>query len=313
VAMGHPDAPFFLGLALEQAGNKMASMRAFLKTKPESLFRPFALAKVLIFGDEPGHTRQALLEELDREIARPRRFQRPRRYNRYQRFWPIAVDFAPACFESCGAFPILILWEDREPTAGKVPETLFLQLEENGVCTLKLGKHILQLQWTTNKLTFSGFEALTVGETELPGWRKTPYLWPEPPGKRVAAIASEESGNRFLTITNTVPESHAMLITAPVRVEQRAVYMLAGRVKATDTMAWFVWTALDKQEREAFHGTLKQSPGPDWTWLSAQFRAQANWDSLTVHLGVYKDSGTLAYDDVMLLEVREPALLLDSE
>jgi len=301
---GHADAPFFLGQALERAGDPVAACRAYLETPCKSLFRAFAVAKVLLAESAGGIDRQALLDELDHELERPRELPRALGHNRHERFWPLAAAFSRPYFEAGGAFPILILWEDRNPAP--TPD-LALDLDAAGTVTLTRGARRLQLQWVVNELAFSGFEALPEGASEPPGWRGTPHLWPETDGERMATITSTGHGNRFLEISNAGAPGNAMLVSVPVRLREGTTYLVAGRLQARDTTAWYGWTALDEAEQTTADKVLKSGSGLGWVWVTAYVQPVIHWDVLTVQVGVYEAVGATAYDDLMVLAVREPA------
>jgi len=311
ISHGHPDAPFFLGLTLEKMGKGAAALQPFLQTGMESLFRPFALARALMAqGDLPGEQRKLLFDELDREMARPREIQAPSVYDTHQRFHLIAVDWQEPRPGAGGPSPIVCLWQERQTAVSMPPMELLVQVENSGACALKRNDLILQLQWPINTLPFFGFEQAPVGDVELPGLRKTAPLWPDKPGSRSMSVVVEKGDNHVLRISNDNAEACAMLTSVPVPVRHPGVgFVLAARATASDATAHLTCSVLDDAERSAFDASMKLPAGSDWTWLAAYLRAPRIWHVMTVELGIYGEAGTVAYDDLMLLEIKEPVLL----
>jgi len=73
------------------------------------------------------------------------------------------------------------------------------------------------------------------------------------------------------------------------------------------------WQAIDTDERVQFEDNLplEDSAGA-WIQQAGYARANVYWDALRVQLNVAPRAGTVAFDDVMLVEIHEPpSSLLD--
>ena len=59
---------------------------------------------------------------------------------------------------------------------------------------------------------------------------------------------------------------------------------------------------------------FEKSKPDEWTWRAGYMRSQLHWDSLRVHLEATPDVETVAFDDVMLVEINEPdSTFVDAE
>ena len=308
---GRVHAAFFLGAALEKAGQPEQARQAYMRAPSGDLYRPFALAKAVALlqteGSETAATppRNELLSQLDSEIAAMRQMKPPVPQDVYHRFTLVAFTASPLYFESGGRFPVLILWKDQQaPSAANSEPTL-------SVCgdslVLRLGADtILQLQWVENELNWASVDLASAGAGEAPGWIDTARDWfslrPD-----YAAHIENDAGNNYLSI-----DKMTWFYSALIPVSRMTGYVLAGRVKGPQKDAGLHWQALDDEEHVLAENTVYGDIPGAWDRSASYFRSQLDWDFARVELCVAPQAGPVAFDDVMLVEAAEPAGPLDS-
>lgn len=319
VLNGHAHAAFFLGMALEKAGKPARALQAFLRTPSGDLYRAFALANAFtllekfpeIQQNRATPTRPELLGQLDREIAEMLSLPRPTQYDKYRRLTPLAVTASSENFEAGGRFPILVLWEDgRAPSSGPTPLSLAIPDSDGSLLVLKRDNNIVQLQWVGNLVNWESVERLPEGAGPIPGWIDTAHDWFGLRTEHAPRIQKDDAGNSFLGIRKLT-----WFYSLPVRVRDGVGYLLAGRVKDPNNKANLSWQSLDNNENVLFESHLSEQTGSGvWVWQAGYMRSRLHWGSLRVSLDFTHNSETVAFDDVMLVEINEPdPTLLDGE
>lgn len=311
LSKGHSHSAFHLGMALEKAGKPARAIQAFLRTPSGNVYRPFALAYALSLLTKVPEaqsnlatvTKQDLLDQLDQEIAEMRLLQRPIQYDNYRRLTPLAFLTSKAYFLSGGRFPILILWEDGQAPADD-PTTLKLSNPdtEGTLLVLKRSNTLLQLQWVENLVNWESVERLPKGVGAIPGWIDTARDWFELRADHVARIQEDDAGNSYLSFTKLT-----WFYSVPIKVQDDVGYLLAGRLKGPGNMGGLRWQSLDEEQHVLSEQRISNQNGSGvWTRQAGYMRSQRDWDSLRVHLEVTRNARTLAFDDVMLVEINEP-------
>lgn len=312
---GHPDAPFFAGLALREAGDPARSSRAFLQTPAESLYRVFAIAMAITaFPETPQHTleevpfrREEMLAQLDNELARQGPIRDLAIYDRYPPYIPVALDMARAYSDAGGPFPVLLVWEGRGLLEGDAPKPLSVNVGDDWSVTLRRGLWFARLEWVVNKAYWSPVETFEPGSVNVPGWVDIARDWYDLRDTPVTLTSTEEDGNRFVRITNDDINKLAWLYSPPITVHRGSCYILAGRLRAPVTKGCLGWQCLDGNERVISEDyVFDQVKTQEWTWGAAFLRAPPFWDTIRLELGVTRHAGTAEFDDIMLLEVQRP-------
>ena len=315
VSDGHEQAGYFLGATLCRLGQADRACQAFLRTPPGSLYRPFALARALaLLADLPedaavslGTGRRDLLDQLDHEIAAIRLSRPLVAFDRQLRLVPIAVTISEAHVASGGRFPLIILWEDKKPPAVSNPDRLtFAGSDAEDTLELFKGRDvILQLQWVDNLVYWYGVERLESGACPVPGWTDTPREWFGLRRDCAARVQRDDAGRPFLSITKPT-----WLYSVPIRVDiDRSGYMLAGWCRGTQSKAQFSWQAMDRRERTVLDANiLGREDTEEWTWHGGYIRPRIDWNAIYVHLDVLPSAGTVSFDDILLVKIREPDL-----
>jgi len=308
---GHAHSAFFLGTALEKNGQPARAIQAFLRTPSGDLYRPFALAKAFtLLADLPEDeqtfatvTRQELIDQLDLELARMRMLQQPVQYDKNRRLTPVAVMTSEVHFASGGRFPILILWEDGQaPGTDLTPISFSSPGVQDSLLLLKRTNIVLQLQWVENLVNWDSVERLQTGASAVPGWIDTARDWFGLRPDHAARIQKDDTGNSFLGITKLT-----WFYSVPIRVRHGAGYLLAGLLKDPQSKGGIRWQSLDEQERVLFEDDIfDQERSDEWTWRAGYIRSQLHWDAIRVQLNVLRHPRTVAFDDVMLVEINEP-------
>jgi O-antigen ligase/tetratricopeptide (TPR) repeat protein len=308
---GHANAEFFYGTALEKNGQPARAIQAFLRTPSGDLYRPFALAKALMLLENLQEndrtlttaTKQELLGQLDDEFARMRLLKPPAQYDKDCRFRPVAVMASEAHFVSGGRFPILILWEDGQaPPADPARISFSSSGADDSLLLLRSANSVLQLQWVENLVNWESVERLPTGAGAIPGWIDTARDWFGLRSDNAARIEKAGDDNSFLRIARPT-----WCYSVPVRVRAGAGYLLAGRYKGPQGKGCLGWQSLDKEERVLFEeNLLGQESSDTWTSHAGYMRSQPDWDTTRVQLDVLPHAGSVAFDNVMLVEIREP-------
>lgn len=315
VSDGHEQAGYFLGAALYRLGQSERACQAFLRTPPGSLYRPFALARALaLLADLPegaqdslGTRRQELSNQLDHEIAAIRLSMPLVVFDRQRRLVPIAVMVSEAHVASGGRFPLIILWEDKRPPAVSNPDRLtFAGSDAEDTLELVAGYDvILQLQWVDNLVYWDGVERLESGACPVPGWTDTAREWFGLRHDCAAKVHRDDAGRAFLSITKPT-----WLYSVPIRVDiDRSGYILAGWCRGAQSKAQFSLQAMDRKERTVLDANiLGREATEEWTWHGGYIRPRIDWNAVYVHLDVLPSAGTVSFDDILLVKIREPDL-----
>jgi hypothetical protein len=301
VAMGHARAAFFLGMALQELGEPAGAIEAYLQTPAGELYRPFALAKAATLLQDAGDATE-VLERLDEEIAGLRRLRPPVVFDRYPRVTPVAVMTSADDVAAGGRFPMLVVWNGAgaaDPGAGLRVSNM---AADDALVVATGSGSVLELQWVENLVYWQAVERLDRWEGTVPGWLDTARDWFELRPDAATRIATDDSGNAYLGITKLT-----WFYSVPVPVRDDVSYLLAGRVKCEPGKGSIGWQGLGDNERVLFEANLDGPVAGDWTWQAGYMRSQLHWESLRVQLNVAPRAGTVAFDDLMLVALAEPA------
>jgi len=311
VAGGHPSAAYFLGNALEKLGKSAEALQAYPRVASGDVHRPFALARALaLLAQLPEAERataaaakQGMTDELDREIAALRLLKAPAAHEPYRRMKPVAVAVSQAHFDSGGRFPVLILWEAENAVAA-VPSELALSVAGDGDESLLLrkGNGVLQLQWVENRVNWVAVDRLQTGAGAVPGWVDSARDWFGLRSGYATQLQKDGAGNSCLNVVKPT-----WLFSVPVHARDGVGYLVASRVADPWGKASLTWQAMNKAELVLSEGEVLAREGEDgWTWNGAYVRSQLDWDAVRLQLSVMPRAGAVAFDDVMLVEIREP-------
>ncbi len=309
----HGDAPFFLGLLEQRASEPDAAVRAFRQTAPDSLYRAFALGRILeLAAARSGPALSAVeRERVTAEMAQcvtsacPIRVRPAPLVHRHTNYDLVAVSIPGAEAEGGMAFQVLTAW-DRGMALRGPEEKVCVREGPRESFTLESAGSILNLQWVTNHVLLGSFGGLAQGTTEIPGWFEPERDWGGTGGGD-AAIAQDKDVNGFLRIKNSSGEGFPRVKTAPTLLHTGAGYLLIGRVRAPATKAVLGWEFLDREGRTAAgHNTFNQVASPIWAWRGAYTRASVLWESAWIVAGVYPEAGEADFDDLMLIELSDP-------
>jgi len=312
VVSGRTGSAFFLGEALEKNGASAQAIQAFLRSPSGDIYRPFALAKAwkLLTGlpeterTSVPTTEQELLNQLDLEIARLRELRQPVQHDKYVRLVPVAFQPSEVYSEAGGRFPLLVLWEDRRGSANDPARMAFADSDTDDNLLLRRTDGLLQLQWVENLVNWESIDHLEPGSSAVPGWIDTARDWFDLRSDRVVHIEKDTAGDAFLNITKLT-----WYFSVPVPVKDVDGYLLLGRVKGQQGKGSIGWQALDAEERVADEDNVKSPECSDaWTWQTAYARSQFQWEAIRVLLNVAPQAGTISFDDVMFMGVKEPDL-----
>ncbi len=299
-------ALFLLGEALEQLGRHAQAVEAWFRVPSGSPHAPFALAKAwaciaqLSEAERSalGVTPETMLARIDGEIAALPRIQPPVARDASQRWTPVAFKQDDTYFKSGGRFPLLVAWEDAQAPATSEP----LVVHDGEPMTLRRGNIVLQLAWAENLLHWDGIEHAPENAGEFPGWVDTAREWFSLRNKPAAHRATDDIGNAYLSI-----DQLTWFQSVPVPAHAGAGYLLAGRIKTEQGNGSLTWQALSVDERVPFERTVaKQGSPSEWTALADYAVAQPAWETMRVQLDIVPHTGSVEFDDVMLVEIGQP-------
>ena len=275
------------------------------------MYRPFALARALTLlaslpEDEQtlaAVTRQELLSQLDREIAGMHLLPQPVLYAEDSPLTLVSVMISDVHFGSGGRSPLLALWEDRDaPSLDPTGASFSSSNSEDSVLLLKRTNSVLQLQWVENLVYWDSVERLRTGVAAVPGWTDTARDWFGLRSNRATRIEKDIDGNSFLSIGKPT-----WTYSVPIRVRDGVGYLLAGSLKGSQSKGSLSWQFMNDVEDVLFNDTIFDDESSDtWTRRAGYIRPQLHWDILRVQLNVMRHAGTVAFDDIMLLEINEP-------
>lgn len=307
--LGHPDAGFFLGEALEDLGAADAAQDAYRQTSRDSLYRAFALARILALPGQPA-AQTKTREELNRllaggGIAASAAALPLYLFDSHHRWRPVTILHDKAYAAAGGRFPLLVLWEDLHGVASS-DYSAPLATEGVGTMAVSVKNFVAQLQWVENLIHWAAVEALPTGATVFAGWIDSAKDWH---GVRFERIATrgEEDGNAYLRITN--PDIHhlAWYYSVPVATRASGGYVLAGRLRGPQSRRSLGWEGLspDGGIIEGDDVFIDQR-SEDWIPQAGYVRSRRHWDAIRVRLDVMRHAETVDFDEVMLVEVAEP-------
>jgi len=282
-----PHAAYFLGMAQAKSGNNAQAVSTLLSTARDDPYRAFALAEAANTSDTPEAPGDEITAIVDALAQSPAPVQ-PEQKGRYT--------LLAARGDSNGRrhFPVLVLWQDREPDSAPVessPDELLLDAGKG---------RVLQLQWVENLTNWECIARVPEGVPILPGWIDTARDWFD---------AREDYAGRVRTDADGSGPSfelykRAWFYSMPIPVEPGAGYWLSGKLQGS---AWMGWQALDKDEEHAFEGDVATAAHPiAWSDASAYARAGENWDTLRIQIDHMQDEGTSSVRDVVLARLKEP-------
>jgi len=313
-AGGRAQAAFLLGVALEQGGQTANALEAFLAVPTEDLYHPFALGKALALlssapqdpADVPDTQAQALLGRLENAVAALRAQGHATGFDHYARYRPLAVVPSATYFDAGGRFPLLVLWEDSRPGS---TNSSALPVVCGDLSTpyllLKTAECLLQLQWVENAVNWQVIERLPTGAAPVPGWIDTAHDWFELRDDYAAEIGAKNGGNQFLSI-DKLTWYYSVLMQVPAS-KADAGYILAGRLEGPSGKASLGLQALNENEDVIFETRAIDGLRPgQWSWQAGYVPTGLLWDRLRVQINVAPRAGKIAFDDLMLVAVKEP-------
>lgn len=306
---GHPDAPFFLGLMLESAGETAAACQAYRDTGADSVYRPFAVAMAVVTAAAvPGPDTQALLAELDQYISRQRKLGSFVSYEGHARFRLTAMDWSSPLGNGFLS-PVVSVWEEQPIPGSLPPQDLMANADFSGVCVLKRHAAILQLEWPNILLPFTSFDRLSAGSSEIPGWYDAARASPEGRGQSHAVVKTDPDGTHVLEIANDDAEVVAALSSAPVFVRYPgAGCVVAVQARGSRGPAAVRCEALDEEGEGVFSTTLSLPVTGEWQWFALYLRPQVLWRTVRFQVGFFWQEGVVTCRDVMILGVSQPKL-----
>jgi hypothetical protein len=300
VTAGNLVAAYHLGDALDNSGQHATARDAFLQVPSDSIYRAFAIARVLESTPQDEALRAELITLIDALAQRPG----PTLHDGFRHVSPIAVEFDADYFASGGMFPVLVLWQVEEATSSADPDAIALQGSDdpNGATQLRIGSRILQMQWAENQVLWDSVYRVKAESDQLPGWIDTAREWYAL--REDAAFAIVDDAGPALTLPKLT-----WLNSVPAKAREGVGYLLAAQVRDPDGHATVGWQALNEQEQVVFDETIEVPDGSaDYVWRGGYLRSQLQWAQLRASLRVLPRSPGVAFRDVMLVALREPEL-----
>lgn len=310
--LGHPEAPYFLGVAQLASGNPAAAVEAFRAIPEESIYYPFGLAQALAIlrSESGGQEADSVEAQLSAAFAKacPIALRATPPLLGVLPWTPVALRFGGAPGTS-DPLPVVVRWRD-ESLADAPKEGFSVEPLANGDILLRHGAAILHFQWAANAFPLADFEQFEMG-VRPPGWFDPDSVWNtthELPVNEVVA-GSNEPG-RVMRIANDSGGQRAVVYAPPVTLEAGAVYVLAARMHAPETKAVFGWEMVgSKEERVAAGNAVNQRAVPEWSWQAIVTQAQYPWKWARTVLGVFDATGAAEFDDVRFLTLSTPGII----
>jgi hypothetical protein len=308
-ATGRVGAAYLLGAALEAVGQPRQARDAYLNSRPEDPYRPFALVKAAtlqdslyeVDGSGVSPTRKEFMAELDGCIAALRAKPRPATFDRSLRFVPVAFDYSEADFTSGGKFPVLVLWEAAKSPAAEAGPASVTEGKDSTL-ELRRGNALLRLQWVENRVEWASVETLPAGTEQIPGWIDSARDWFDLRSERVARVAQDETGNRYLNVAKPT-----WVFSVPVASRNGVGYLVAARVKCAPDGASLEWQGVDAEDKVWNEGDILAGVDTgSWAGQAGFMRSLLQWDFLRLQLIALPGKGEVSFDDVMLVEIGEP-------
>lgn len=236
-APDHAFAAYFLGVALEGAGRPAEAVQAYQTVPEGTVLRAMAAARAAALAQDPAEV-QALVDLLHSANAglAPVNVAPSPEASRF-RLLAYGRDAGEAA--RGGRFPLLLLWEDRQATAGS---TASIAQGDGGNVTAVLpgGNQLLQLQWAENRANWESVERAYPGDAVIPGWIDAGRDWFHLRSGPGFAVERAEDGDAVLSLV-----ALSWLYSAPVPLNPGSTWLVLGRLRDPGVSAVFGWQVVD--------------------------------------------------------------------
>ncbi len=310
----HPHSVFFLGTALEENGQPVRAIQTFLRTPPEDLYRPFALAKAAtLLADLPQaernfttETPNELLKKLDHKVSQISELQRPILQKGNLRLNLVTIKTSEAYSVSGGRFPILILWEYKSASELDSTHLSLSTPDPYDSIMIRRGNTILELRWVENLINWESVDHPPPGESTVPGWIDAARDWFSLRPDHAARVQEDDDGNSILAINK-----FTWLYSVPIQAREGDGYLLAGRIRGLEGQGSLGWQSIDENNAVLlFEENIFKQSGTwrprTWRWQAGYINPQSGRDALRVQLTAAARAQTVEFDDLMLIELNEP-------
>jgi len=319
VELGQPDAPFFAGIAMERLGRLAEAEQFFLKTRSDSLYQPFSLAKGIelmrerLSGTVSLSEREALVralktyeDEMDGLLSRQLPIPAP--------FVAAGQDVVPAGFalsqghfDTDGACPLLIGWSVGTLFENRRGHGFALEIESLDRMLLAYGNRVLELRMVENLVPFGSLEQLAPDMPSIPGWPEL-YCLPKEYNPRTILSSVPGGTGRTLRLTSNGAHELCRMATMPLAVEDDRFYLFAVRCKSEDAKFHVGWKWFDEGEKKvAEHNFINQRFIKEWEWHAEYAQRPAGATSVRFDLGIYRDRGSALFDNMICVPLDPPS------
>ncbi|MBI4558005.1 MAG: tetratricopeptide repeat protein [Candidatus Hydrogenedentes bacterium] len=333
--LGSPDASFFLGLTCEARG--IPAENHFLATPSTSLYRPFAVAKVIKLlrdrlalpgpaetpvsiaepaGAEPpvGDQNSALrarLKGLEQELhhiaTRATTIPKPTR-STSTGLRPAGIEIPPDCYDFSGPFRVLVKWYGDYFAGGAEPTIFKLDTRKIKAMRLAFGNTVLELRWVENLAPFGDFQSFRDDSPVFPGWPAL-YRKQHSGELREGMAAGAVSEEHYLRLVSRDPNGIARCSSVCVPVQFRQNYLLAVRCQSESAKLFAGWTWYDGEDRAVLtHNVVNQRTVSQWSWHTEYLEQPENAAYVQANLGIYQDQGAALFGAVLIIPLDPPAV-----
>ncbi len=297
---GHPDAPFFLGLARESM-NLPADLHAlYQRTAPQSLYYPFSLAKAIEHTDRVDTPKR--FDELQKRfqawLETPPTIPAPH-LTTHTPVMPLGITLHSESLEANAPFLAAMLWEQTGYTPGSAALPPTLSIGSPNHFTLLSGRHLLEVRFVRNMVPFGDFEGLPPDSQHIPGWQMHPA---SPPN--AATIADPG----LVRLHNGDATGMAAIQSCFLPVKAKAHYLIAVRCQSDSDGLFAGWTWHDAEENNVLdRNVLNTVAMPQMAWQAEYTRCPSNATTLRARAGLYHATGTADFNALLILPLDPPA------
>jgi len=333
---GHPDAPFFLGLAEEARGADDEAAAHFLHVSATSLYRPFSLAKAASLlqrkmeqsRDQPDEETRAaegkpvanapradparleerialLAKELRALLAEAMPLPSPHRQDDLDvRSRGFAIPMDSLAHDA--PFPMLIAWRDSRQPPSTSPEQFAVESASGNSLRLRYGRDMLELRWVENLAPFGDLDPLPMPGAYYPGWIERYRDAEQGAWRRVSPFA-HVIHDAWLRIRATDAGQRVYCETAPLPVETGRFFLFAVRCKSEGARLVAGWNWYDSETSQiASDNAINQRRVRDWAWETLYERRPDQAAFVQASVGIYRDKGQALFDTVLIVPLDPP-------
>ena len=323
---GHPHAPFFLGWVRERLGENDRLAADYLRTSPDSPYRPFALAKAMVSSDDDlrkapfmesadegvprgnaaAQEPQAAFErELEGYFDRPRPLPRPFMSDE-TRVHP--VGFALEATAGDASIPVLlqVVWVDERAPEGAAGRSVSLDASRPLEPRLRNGRYLLELRLEANLVPFGTFGGIPAASGLPPGWPEI-YALPKGRGAGRHFETVVEGGDARFRVSSDDTRTTIGARSVFLSVEAGRHYLLAVRCRSEKARLYAGWEWYDANETRLYnHNVFNQDMVPVLTWHTQYSRCPAAAAYVQAVVGIHRSMGAADFDAVLIFPLDPP-------